>query len=62
MDEIWTIAALLSLLAGGAGYLFAKRTGRNPLLWSALGVALNIFGVILISFAAASAHKGTTRY
>ncbi len=61
MDEMWTIAALLSLLAGGAGYLFAKRTGRNPVLWSVLGVALNIFGVVLISFAAASTRKSTTR-
>jgi hypothetical protein len=62
MDDFWILVALLSLLVGGAGYFFAKRTGRNPVLWSVLGVMLNVFGMILISFAAASRRKNLGRY
>jgi len=61
MDDVWIVTALLSLMAGSAGYFFAKRTGRNPVLWGVLGVVLNIFGMVLISFAFAR-RRNPTRY
>lgn len=52
MDEVWGLAAMLSLVAGGAGYYFAKRTGRSPALWVAIGILLNVAGLALIGLAA----------
>jgi drug/metabolite transporter (DMT)-like permease len=62
MDDVWILAALLSALAGGAGYLFARRTGRNPALWAALGILLNVVGMVAICFAAASRRRAPSRF
>ena len=53
MDDVWILAALLSALAGGAGYLFARRTGRNP----ATGEAIKIPAKKVVKFRVAKSVK-----
>jgi hypothetical protein len=57
MEDFWALILLTSAISGALGYFFAVRTGRNPLLWGALGCMLNVVGVIVISFAAASRRR-----
>jgi len=38
-----------SAIFGIAGYVYAKKTGRNPTLWLVLGVVLNILVVAFLS-------------
>jgi hypothetical protein len=36
-------------ICGFIGYVFAGKTGRNPVLWTILGGVLNLFGLLLFS-------------
>jgi hypothetical protein len=49
MTDLWLAGVLSSLICGFVGYVFAIRTGRNPLLWTSLGVVLNAFGLWIYS-------------
>lgn len=49
MADLWLAVVVSSAICGYVGYLFATHTGRNPLLWTALGVFLNVFGMALYS-------------
>ena len=41
MADVWLTLVITSLVFGGAGYLYAKKSGRDPVRWVALGVVLN---------------------
>jgi ABC-type uncharacterized transport system permease subunit len=49
MADLWLAIVVSSAICAYIGYLFAIRTGRNPALWTWLGVALNILGLSLYS-------------
>lgn len=49
MDNIWLVIVVTSAICGIAGYIFAKKTGRNPKLWATLGVFLNVIVLALLS-------------
>lgn len=49
MADLWLAVVLSSAICGYVGYLYASRTGRNPAVWTVLGVALNVFGLALYS-------------
>jgi hypothetical protein len=49
MGDLWLAIVVTSAICGTVGYLFAKKTGRNRVLWCALGVCLNVFGLAILS-------------
>jgi hypothetical protein len=49
MDDLWLVIVVTSAICGIAGYIFAKKTGRDPKLWLALGVFLNVLVIALLS-------------
>ena len=49
MADLWLAIIVSSALCGYFGYLVAIRTRRSPVLWTVLGVALNVFGLALYS-------------
>ena len=49
MGDIWLVLVVTSAICGTVGYLFAAKTGRNPVLWVMLGVVFNVFGLALLS-------------
>lgn len=49
MGDIWLAAVVTSAICGLVGYLFAKKTGRSPILWVTLGIVFNVFGLALLS-------------
>ena len=49
MADLWLPYVVTSVIFGLVGYVFAKKTGRNPVLWVVLGVILNVFALGLIS-------------
>jgi hypothetical protein len=48
-DSLWLVIVATSAIFGIAGYVYAKKTGRNPTLWLVLGVVLNILVVAFLS-------------
>jgi hypothetical protein len=50
MASLWLTLVITCIIFGYAGNVFAKKTGRDPVRWTILGVALNvlILGVIFI--------------
>jgi len=49
MADIWLAYVVTSAICGFVGYVFAKNTGRNPVIWIMLGVVLNVFAIVLLS-------------
>ena len=49
MDNLWLIIVVTSAVFGIAGYIFAKKTGRDPRVWVVLGVFLNFVVLALLS-------------
>lgn len=49
VDNLWLVIVVTSAVCGVAGYAFAKKTGRNAMLWSFLGVFLNVIILALLS-------------
>jgi uncharacterized protein (DUF983 family) len=49
VDDLWLVIVVTSAVCGIAGYIFAKKTGRNPALWVSLGVFLNVIVLVLLS-------------
>ena len=47
MADLWLAYVITSAIFGLVGYVFAKKTGRNPAIWVTLGVVLNVFALIL---------------
>lgn len=47
MADLWLAIVISCAICGYVGYVFAIRTGRNPLIWTGLGVALNVFGLAM---------------
>jgi hypothetical protein len=56
MTDLWLVLLVTSAICGVVGYLYAKKTGRNPGLWAALGVVLNV--VVVAILASKDAQKG----
>ena len=48
MADLWLAFLVTSAICGFTGYLFAVKTGRNQLLWTAIGVFLNVFCLALL--------------
>lgn len=48
MADIWLSIIVTSSICGAIAYSYARSTGRNPLLWTAFGVAFNLFGMAYI--------------
>jgi len=42
MADLWLTLIITCIVFGYAGYLFAKKTGRNTMQWALLGAGLNI--------------------
>jgi hypothetical protein len=57
MGALWMEVVVSSILCGLVGYVFAKKTGRNPALSVAVGVILNVFGLVVISFLGSQRQK-----
>jgi ABC-type uncharacterized transport system permease subunit len=49
MADLWFAIIATSAICGLVGYLFAVKTGRNPIVWVALGVVLNVFSLGILS-------------
>jgi len=49
MADLWLAIIVTSAICGFVGYLFAVKTGRNPTLWAALGIVLNVFALVVLS-------------
>jgi drug/metabolite transporter (DMT)-like permease len=58
MDDMWLALVLTSVVFGAAGYVFAKKTGRNPALWTVMGLLLN---VVVVIFLAAKSNPNRSR-
>jgi hypothetical protein len=54
-NSLWLVIVVTSAIFGIAGYVYAKKTGRNPTLWLLLGVILNVLVVAFLSL------RGTNR-
>jgi hypothetical protein len=48
MTTLWLTLVITGVMAGYAGRIFAQKTGRDPIRWTVLGVALNIFALIFM--------------
>lgn len=48
MADLWLALVVTSAICGGLGYAFARKTGRNPVLWVALGIVCNVFIIIFL--------------
>lgn len=48
MADLWLALVVTSAICGTIGYAFAKKTGRNPAVWVALGIVLNVFVLIFL--------------
>lgn len=48
MADLWLVLVLTSAIFGLIGYAFAKKSGRNPVVWAALGVILNFFVLMIL--------------
>jgi peptidoglycan biosynthesis protein MviN/MurJ (putative lipid II flippase) len=42
MSQLWLTLVLTCVIFGYAGNFYAKKTGRDPLRWTILGVLLNV--------------------
>ncbi len=42
MPTLWLTLVLTSVVFGYAGNFYAKKTGRDPVRWTILGVVLNV--------------------
>jgi xanthine/uracil permease len=49
MTDLWLVLVVTSAICGIAGYVYAKKTGRNPELWAILGVVLNVIAVAILA-------------
>jgi hypothetical protein len=49
MGDLWLAVVVTSAMCGLVGYLFATKTGRNPILWVMLGMVFNVFGLAFLS-------------
>ena len=43
MADLWLTLVITCIIFGYAGNFYAKKTGRDPVRWTALGVFLNVF-------------------
>lgn len=59
MIVLWLTLVVTGVFAGYAGRIFAQRTGRDPVRWTAAGVLLNIF--ILMAILATGRHSQKAR-
>jgi hypothetical protein len=48
MTDLWLVLVVTSAICGVAGYVYAKKTGRDPLVWTLVGIVLNIFVVAVL--------------
>ena len=48
MADIWLSIVITSAICGVIAYQYARNTGRNPYLWTALGAVFNLLGMALI--------------
>jgi hypothetical protein len=48
MADLWLILVVTSAICGLAGYVFAKKTGRNPALWVTIGIVFNIIALVIL--------------
>jgi len=48
MGDFWFVLVVTSAICGLIGHAYAKRTGRNPRLWTVLGVVFNLFGMAYV--------------
>jgi ABC-type uncharacterized transport system permease subunit len=51
MSDLWLAIVVTSAICGFVGYLFAMKTGRNPVVWAVLGVVLNVIALAVFSMA-----------
>lgn len=45
---LWLTLVITCVIFGYAGNFFAKKTGRDPLRWTILGIGLNVLILALI--------------
>ncbi len=43
MPDLWFVMVITSSAFGYVGYRYAIKAEKNPVLWAALGVGLNVF-------------------
>ena len=48
MTTLWLTLVITGVMAGYAGRIFAQKTGRDPVRWTIIGAALNIFVLIFM--------------
>jgi uncharacterized membrane protein len=49
MADFWLGLVISTAICGFIGYVFATKTGWNAVLWTAVGVILNLFGLAVFS-------------
>jgi hypothetical protein len=48
MADLWLVFVVTGAISGLAGYVFARKTGRNPAVWTAVGIILNILVLVVL--------------
>ena len=57
MPDLWLSIVLTCVIFGYAGNFFAKKTGRNTVLWTFLGVLFNILILAAMIFVGDRSQK-----
>ncbi len=62
MADLWLGMVISTVICGFIGYSFARNTGRNAVLCTVLGVALNLVGLAFLSKRHSRTKPGVIRY
>jgi len=49
MADLWLALVVTSAICGLIGYVFAKKTNRNPVVWMVVGIVLNVLVLAVLS-------------
>ena len=55
--DLWLVIVLTSAVCGVVGYVFAKKTGRNPVVWTTAGVVLNVVALLVLAMVGSRRRK-----
>ena len=57
VSDLWLVLVLACVIFGYAGNFFAKKTGRNTVLWTLLGVLISILILAAMIFVGGRSQK-----